>query len=88
MFHEYDVVKTTRPLSPSDSHVWPIDTSTSLPAGAEGTIVMIFTNDAPNYAYAVEFADKDGRTLALLILQEDDITLVQPYSEISSSSPE
>ena len=78
MLHEYDVVKTTKPFSSNASNAWPIGTDITLPTGTVGAIVMIFTNDAPNYAYEVEFVDKAGGTLALLTLQEDDITLFYP----------
>ena len=84
MLHEYDVVKTTKPFSSNASNAWPIGTDTTLPVGTVGTIVMVYTNDSINYEYEVEFLDKDGVTLALLTLKEDDITLVQPYSQISS----
>jgi hypothetical protein len=83
VFHEYDVVKTTKPFSSSGSNAWPIGTDIILPTGTVGTVVMVYTNDSINYEYEVEFVDKDGGTLALLTLKEDDITLVQPYSQIS-----
>jgi hypothetical protein len=88
MFHEYDVVRTTKPFSSNAPNAWPLGTDASLPVGAVGTIVMVYTNDSINYEYEVEFSDKDGQTQALLTLKEDDLKLVQPYSQISSSSPE
>jgi hypothetical protein len=84
MLHEHDVVKTTKPFSSNAPNAWPVGTDITLPTGTIGAIVMVFTDDAPNYAYEVEFVDEDGGTLALLTLQEEDITLVQPYSQISS----
>lgn len=41
-----------------------------LEAGATGVIVMIHE---PNHAYEVEFADSEGRTVALLALLEHQI---------------
>ncbi len=75
MLHEYDVVKTTKSFSSNGSNAWPIGTDTTLPLGTVGTIVMVYTNDSINYEYQVEFLDGEGGTLALLTLQEDDVTL-------------
>ncbi|GAA2190051.1 DUF4926 domain-containing protein [Micromonospora lupini] len=43
-----------------------------LPAGAVGTVVHIF--NGPSTAYEVEFADSDGRTLAMVTLRADQVT--------------
>ncbi len=43
----------------------------SLQAGAVGAVVHIFHE--PNLAYEVEFADEDGRTLAMVPLTPDQI---------------
>ncbi len=56
---EYDVVRLRRPLPQYE-----------LVAGAVGAIVMVF-DDPP--AYEVEFCDKDGVTLALVTLVDDDL---------------
>lgn len=60
MFKEYELVKLTKDIP-----------SVRLKAGARGTIVMVY----PDYpgVYEVEFLDPDGRTLALLTLQEEDL---------------
>ncbi|NJC12661.1 hypothetical protein F4558_002487 [Micromonospora profundi] len=42
-----------------------------LPAGAAGTVAHIF--GVPSTAYEVEFADADGRTVALVTLRPDQI---------------
>jgi hypothetical protein len=42
-----------------------------LTAGAVGTIVHIY--EQPNHAYEVEFSDDNGKTLAMLALQPDQI---------------
>ncbi|RAO24666.1 hypothetical protein MED15_00424 [Micromonospora noduli] len=42
-----------------------------LPAGAVGTVVHIF-ND-PSTAYEVEFADADGRTIAMVTLRAEQV---------------
>ncbi len=56
----YDVVELTADL-PDEN----------LPAGTVGTVVHIF--DQPNRAYEVEFADSDGRTIAMAALTDDQI---------------
>jgi hypothetical protein len=63
VFDELDVVRL-RGDRPEDG----------LRAGAEGTIVHVFTR--PNTAYEVEFADEDGQTVAMLPLTEDQFDLV------------
>ncbi|PYC65511.1 DUF4926 domain-containing protein [Micromonospora arborensis] len=42
-----------------------------LPAGAVGTVVHIFSS--PSTAYEVEFADADGRTVAMVTLRADQV---------------
>ncbi|MFI6236969.1 DUF4926 domain-containing protein [Micromonospora sp. NPDC050784] len=42
-----------------------------LPAGAVGTVVHVF--DSPSTAYEVEFADADGRTIAMVTLRADQV---------------
>jgi hypothetical protein len=48
----------------------------SLAAGSVGTIVHVF--DKPDLAYEVEFADANGRTLALVTLRPDQLQLHSP----------
>ncbi|MET8364799.1 DUF4926 domain-containing protein [Micromonospora sp. NPDC005194] len=55
MFELYDVVEL-REAIPGEG----------LPAGAVGTVVQVF--DGPPPAYEVEFADADGRTVAMVTL--------------------
>lgn len=45
-----------------------------LAAGAVGTVVEIFD---PPRAYEVEFVDQDGRTIALVVLTDDQLALRQ-----------
>lgn len=45
-----------------------------LAAGAVGTVVAIFD---PPRAYEVEFVDQDGRTIALVVLTDDQLALRQ-----------
>ncbi|WP_433124636.1 DUF4926 domain-containing protein [Micromonospora sp. CA-240977] len=42
-----------------------------LPAGAVGTVVDVF--NGPPIAYEVEFADPDGRTVAMVTLRADQV---------------
>ncbi|MGC4768951.1 DUF4926 domain-containing protein [Micromonospora sp. DT44] len=42
-----------------------------LPAGAVGTVVHVFSG--PPAAYEVEFADADGRTVAMFTLRADQL---------------
>ncbi|MFI6785419.1 DUF4926 domain-containing protein [Micromonospora sp. NPDC050276] len=42
-----------------------------LPPGAVGTVVHIF--NGPPAAYEVEFADADGRTIAMVTLRDDQV---------------
>lgn len=51
-----------------------------LPAGAEGTVVEVFTPDA----YMVEFVDADGRTLALPTLASSSLQLVSRSHELAA----
>ena len=60
----YDVVELTTDL-PAEG----------LPAGSVGTVVHIFHE--PDLAYEVEFADDDGRTIAMVPLTPDKL---RPYS--------
>jgi len=50
--------------------------SIALDTGTVGSVVMVYTADAINYEYEVEFVDSDGHTLALLTLKEYDIESV------------
>lgn len=61
-FHEYDVVKSRRPLDGC------------VPAGALGAILMVFDGDEPNYE--VEFVDNAGESLAVLTVSEADLEFV------------
>ncbi|MGC4866226.1 DUF4926 domain-containing protein [Micromonospora sp. DT53] len=45
--------------------------SERLPAGATGTVVHVF--DGPPTAYEVEFADADGRTVAMVTLRAGQV---------------
>jgi hypothetical protein len=60
MFEEYEVVKLRRDMP-----------SVNLKAGDRGAIVMVYVD--PSQAYEVEFTDKEGKTIALLTLKEEDI---------------
>lgn len=61
MFELYDVVELREAIPGED-----------LPAGAVGSVVHVF--DGPPPAYEVEFADADGRTVAMVTLRTDQIT--------------
>jgi len=63
MFSEYQVVRLKRTMH-------------AVPAGAIGAIVMAYDSVPPGYE--VEFTDRDGRTIALLTLQEEDLEDVGP----------
>lgn len=41
---------------------------------ATGTIVMVYEH--PNRAYEVEFLDREGKTIGLLTLEEDELERV------------
>lgn len=58
-FKEHDVVRLRRAISES-----------SIPVGAIGTIVTVYEGGK---AYEVELCDRDGVTLALLTLHEEDL---------------
>jgi len=62
MFQEYDVVRLKKLKSSLDVSV-----------SDKGTILMVF--DEPNLprAYEVEFVDKEGRTIALATVFDDEI---------------
>ena len=62
MFHEYDVIKLKKD-----------NPSRNLYAGVKGTILMVYDEPHLPRAYEVEFLDEEGKTLALLTLQEDEI---------------
>jgi hypothetical protein len=65
---ELDIVRLLRPLPEHD-----------LPAGAEGTVVMDYTQYPPKdlpRAYEVEFADADGVTQALVTIREEDLEVI------------
>jgi Domain of unknown function (DUF4926) len=59
VFDEYQMVRLKRPTG-------------GLVAGTLGTVVTVYTHPGPGYE--VEFCDKDGFTLALLTLYDDDLT--------------
>ncbi|MFI6064148.1 DUF4926 domain-containing protein [Micromonospora sp. NPDC051227] len=56
----YDVVELREAIPGED-----------LPAGAVGAIVDVF--DGPPPMYEVEFADTDGRTVAMVTLRADQV---------------
>ena len=58
MFDEYQMVRLKRPKG-------------GLVEGTLGTVVTVYTDPLPGYE--VEFGDKDGFTLALLTLYDDDL---------------
>lgn len=58
MFQEYDVVKLVKTIG-------------NVPKGTIGAIVMIHP-DTPTH-YLVEFVDKQGNTMDLLTVSEEDI---------------
>lgn len=66
MFSEYEIVRLRNNIPE-----W------NLQAGAIGVVLLIY--DEPNLpkAYEVEFTDKEGRTLALLTLLEQDLEHVE-----------
>lgn len=64
MYKEYDVVKTVRTVHFATG---------TLKRGSKGTIVEIYKSKAGT-GYHVEFADRHGKTRALLILNEGDIS--------------
>lgn len=66
MFREYEVIRLKRDKSMS-----------GLPAGATGTILLIYLQPPLPPAYEVEFTDGKGNTVALLALQEDEIEEVE-----------
>ncbi len=75
MFQENDVVRLKHPVPADSPTAWPNIPSTPLQMGRFGTIVMVYTTNAIDYEYEVEFVDDDGLTLALLTLKENDIEL-------------
>ncbi len=80
MFHEYDVVKLKHALSSDSPQAWPIGTITHLNAGAIGTVVMAYPGDSATHEYEVEFLDEQGKTLALMMLKDDELELVHRVS--------
>ena len=60
MLREYEVVKLKHDL-PAEG----------LTAGATGTVLLVYDSTPP--AYEVEFTDDEGKTLALLTLNECDL---------------
>ncbi|MEV1017066.1 DUF4926 domain-containing protein [Micromonospora sp. NPDC049801] len=60
MLELYDVVELREPIPEEE-----------LPAGSVGTVVHIFSG--PPAAYEVEFADADGRTVAMVTLRADQV---------------
>ena len=58
MFDQYQMVRLKHPTA-------------GLAAGTVGAVVMAYTHPTPGYE--VEFFDKDGSTLALLTLCDDDL---------------
>lgn len=64
MFREYDVVRLKRDR-PAEG----------LTTDQIGAIVMVYPATPP--AYEVEFVDRDGKTVGLLTLQEEEIELVE-----------
>ena len=82
MLHENDVVRLKHNIPANSPTGWPSIPSTALDTGTIGSIVMVYTIDSINYEYEVEFVDRDGHTLALLTLKDDDIEPVDfssPY---------
>jgi hypothetical protein len=64
MFQEYQTVRLKKDL-PGEN----------LSIGAKGVVLIVYeVPDLPR-AYEVEFLDKDGYTLALLTLTDDDIEI-------------
>ncbi|MFD9829295.1 DUF4926 domain-containing protein [Tsukamurella tyrosinosolvens] len=65
---EFDIVRLVRPLQDHD-----------LPVGAEGTVVMDYTQYRPEEApvsYEVEFTNTDHETLAVVTVREEDLQVV------------
>ncbi len=67
MFREYDVVQLKQDLP-----------SAGLIADTIGTVLMVYPSDPVEYE--VEFVDKDGNTLAILTMREDQLELVKRMS--------
>ena len=65
---EFDIVRLVRRLQEHD-----------LPVGAEGTVVMDYTQYPPEEApasYEVEFTNTDHETLAVVTVREEDLQVV------------
>lgn len=62
MLQEYDVVKSVKAIE-------------NVPKDAIGTIVMIYPSTPMHYE--VEFIDKQGDTIAVLTVSEEDIEFYQ-----------
>jgi hypothetical protein len=62
MIKEYDIVRLKPPLP-----------SKNLPAGAIGTVLIVYDNPNLPRAYEVEFMDDDGNTLAVITLEHEFI---------------
>jgi hypothetical protein len=62
MFHEYQTIRLKKDM-PGEN----------LSAGARGVVLIVY--EVPNLprAYEVEFLDKDGGTVALVTLTDEDI---------------
>ncbi len=67
MFREYDVVQLKQDLP-----------SAGLISSTIGTVLMVYPSDPVEYE--VEFVDKDGNTLAILTMREDQLQLVKRMS--------
>ncbi|CAN5371297.1 hypothetical protein BH09ACT8_BH09ACT8_05290 [soil metagenome] len=75
---ELDIVRLLRPLP---EH--------GLPAGAEGAVVMDYTQYPPEDApasYEVEFTDPDGETLAVVTVRAEDLQVVNRGGKASPTA--
>ncbi len=90
MIGEFDTVKLKKNLlNVRDSE----GDITSLPSGSIGTVVMVYdkrVGSTPKKpTYEVDFCDDEGNTIALLMLEEDDLALDRSHASMRfSDAPE
>ena len=61
MFNEYDIVRAKRNINKN------------VPKGSEGTILIIYPSTPAQYE--VEFMDKEGNTMDVLTVKENDVEI-------------
>ncbi len=62
MLNEYDVIKLKKSIPEKNLYL-----------GDKGTILIVYDVPGLPCAYEVEFLDKDGKTLAILTLRNEDV---------------